>query len=245
MQNRYFSDEELVAYLDGESEHANIDEITSALKSDVKLNNRIDGLKIDKNELANSFDALKIGKMPDFLSEAPKGANDNMGIRNAIAASIVALVIGYGVGFTTSQNQPDWRDYVASYQALYTNDTLKNVALSDEAKKAELMLAAASIGKDISIDKLNGSTELEYKRAQVLGYEGMPLIQIAFLDTKGIPIALCIIRSGDKQKLDVEMETMEGMSSAKWSKEGYEYHLIGGKDDALISKIASQFSSTI
>lgn len=245
MQNRYFSDEELVAYLDGESEHTNMDEITSALKSDVKLNNRIDGLRLDTKELANSFDALEIGKMPDFLSEAPKSANDNTSIRNAIAASIVALVIGYGVGFTTSQNQPDWRDYVASYQALYTNDTLKNVALSNEDQKAELKLAAASIGKNITIEKLKNSTELEYKRAQVLGYEGMPLIQIAFLDTKGEPIALCIIRSGDQDKLGVEMEAMEGMSSARWSKEGYEYLLIGGKDDALIYKIASEFSKVI
>lgn len=245
MQNRYFSDEELVAFLDGEDDYANVAEITSALKTDANLANRIDELRLDTKQVAKSFEALKIGKMPELPSAPVTSANDNTGFRNAIAASILALVIGYGAGISTSNSQPDWRDYVASYQALYTNSTLKNVALSDATKQEELNRVAAAIGKTIPIEKLNISTQLEYKRSQVLGYKGKPLIQIAFLDSMGQPIALCIIRSDENEKLDLAMDSMEGMSSAKWSKEGYEYILIGGKDDALISRMASKFSDTI
>lgn len=245
MQNRYFSDEELVAFLDGEDDYANVAEITSALKSDSTLVKRVEDLRLDTKEIAKSFKALKMGEMPKLPSQKVAVAQSNSGFRNAIAASIFALIAGYGVGITTSQSQLDWRDYVAAYQALYTNSTLKNVALSDEAKQAELNRVAAAIGKTITIDKLNVSPQVEYKRSQVLGYEGKPLIQIAFLDSMGQPIALCIIRSSDTQKLDLEIDSMEGMSTANWSKDGYEYILIGGKDDDLISRMASKFSNNI
>ncbi len=245
MQKRYISDEELVAFLDGEDDYANVAEITSALKSDATLAKRIEDLRLDTSEISQSFGALKIGKMPELPSQPAANINYNSGIRNAIAASIIALVVGYGAGITTSNSQPDWRDYVAAYQALYTNSTLKNVALSEQAQQEELNRVAAAIGKTIEVDNLNVSSQVEYKRSQILGYEGKPLIQIAFLDSMGQPIALCIIRSDGNQKLELEMDSMEGMSSAKWSKSGYEYILIGGKDDALISRMASKFAETI
>lgn len=243
MEQRYFSDEELVAFLDGEDEFAPVEEITKALETDAELTKRLEALRIDTDKIAKSFGALKMGKMPE-LPPAPV-ANDNQGFGKMIAASVLALAIGFGAGISTSQSEPDWRDYVAAYQALYTNTTLKDVASSQQEQQQELTQVASAIGKNITLDKLNISPQLEYKRSQVLGYNGKPLVQIAFLDSMGQPIALCIIRSDEGKKLDLQMDSMEGMSTAAWSKDGYEYILIGGQNDALISRIASEFSSTI
>lgn len=243
MEQRYFSDEELVAFLDGEDEFAPVEEITKALETDAELAKRLEALRIDTDKIAKSFGALKIGKMPE-LPPAPV-ANDNQGFGKMIAASVLALAIGFGAGISTSQSEPDWRDYVAAYQALYTNTTLKDVASSQQEQQQELTQVASAIGKNITLDKLNISPQLEYKRSQVLGYNGKPLVQIAFLDSMGQPIALCIIRSDEGKKLDLQMNSMEGMSTAAWSKDGYEYILIGGQNDALISRMASEFSSTI
>lgn len=243
MEQRYFSDEELVAFLDGEDEFAPVEEITKALETDAELAKRLETLRIDTDEIAKSFGALKMGKMPE-LPPAPV-ANDNQGFGKMIAASVLALAIGFGAGISTSQSEPDWRDYVAAYQALYTNTTLKDVASSLQEQQQELTQVASAIGKNITLDKLNISPQLEYKRSQVLGYNGKPLVQIAFLDSMGQPIALCIIRSDEGKKLDLQMDSMEGMSTAAWSKDGYEYILIGGQNDALISRMASEFSSTI
>jgi len=244
MQERYFSDEELVAYLDGEEDFAPVAEIASAMKTDTKLVKRLDSLRLDTNEIAQSFDAIKMGKMPD-LPSAPAANDNGYSFRNAIAASIVAVVIGFGAGISVPQSQPDWRDYVASYQALYINSTLKDVNLPEAVKQSDLTRVASAIGKDIKVESLDILPEVEYKRSQILGYEGKPLIQIAFLDSMGQPIALCIIRSDEGKKLDMELDEMEGMSSAAWSKDGYEYILIGGQNQSLISRMASQFSSTI
>lgn len=243
MEQRYFSDEELVAFLDGEDEFAPVEEITKALETDAELAKRLEALRIDTDKIAKSFGALKMGKMPE-LPPAPV-ANDNQGFGKMIAASVLALAIGFGAGISTSQSEPDWRDYVAAYQALYTNTTLKDVASSQQEQQQELTQVASAIGKNITLDKLNISPQLEYKRSQVLGYNGKPLVQIAFLDSMGQPIALCIIRSDEGKKLDLQMDSMEGMSTAAWSKDGYEYILIGGQNDALISRMASEFSSTI
>lgn len=243
MEQRYFSDEELVAFLDGEDEFAPVEEITKALETDDELAKRLEALRIDTDKIAKSFGALKMGKMPE-LPPAPV-ANDNQGFGKMIAASVLALAIGFGAGISTSQSEPDWRDYVAAYQALYTNTTLKDVASSQQEQQQELTQVASAIGKNITLDKLNISPQLEYKRSQVLGYNGKPLVQIAFLDSMGQPIALCIIRSDEGKKLDLQMDSMEGMSTAAWSKDGYEYILIGGQNDALISRMASEFSSTI
>lgn len=243
MEQRYFSDEELVAFLDGEDEFAPVEEITKALETDAELAKRLEALRIDTDKIAKSFGALKMGKMPE-LPPAPV-ANDNQGFGKMIAASVLALAIGFGAGISTSQSEPDWRDYVAAYQALYTNTTLKDVASSQQEQQQELTQVASAIGKNITLDKLNISPQLEYKRSQVLGYNGKPLVQIAFLDSMGQPIALCIIPSDEGKKLDLQMDSMEGMSTAAWSKDGYEYILIGGQNDALISRMASEFSSTI
>lgn len=243
MEQRYFSDEELVAFLDGEDEFAPVEEITKALETDAELAKRLEALRIDTDKIAKSFGALKMGKMPE-LPPAPV-AKDNQGFGKMIAASVLALAIGFGAGISTSQSEPDWRDYVAAYQALYTNTTLKDVASSQQEQQQELTQVASAIGKNITLDKLNISPQLEYKRSQVLGYNGKPLVQIAFLDSMGQPIALCIIRSDEGKKLDLQMDSMEGMSTAAWSKDGYEYILIGGQNDALISRMASEFSSTI
>ena len=44
MQNRYFTDEELVAYLDGETEFAPVDDIDACVKTDSALRDRLKSL---------------------------------------------------------------------------------------------------------------------------------------------------------------------------------------------------------
>jgi anti-sigma factor RsiW len=246
MQDRYFTDEELVAYLDGEDDFAPVAEINFAVKNDDVLAQRIDDMRIDTEKIARSFEALRLGEMSE-LPEAPASNDNSKSFMNLIAASALALAVGFGAGFTSGQvnSQPGWREYVASYQALYINSTLKDVTEAASKNQNELSRVASAIGKDIQIENLNITSEVEYKRAQILGFNGKPLIQIAFLDSMGQPIALCIIRSDGEKGTDILPETMEGMSSASWNNKGYEYILIGGQNQSLIDRLASEFSRTI
>ena len=240
-EDRYFSDEELVAYLDGEVDFAPVDEITAALNNDTALIQRVEALRVDTAMIADSFEALAISDRarPDLPITPPATTP----YRQIAAAAAVALMVGYGAGYSTSDsNQANWETYVAAYQALYTNSTLAPVNQSEAAKQIELDRVAAAIGKDIKTASLQVSPEIDYKRGQVLGYEGKALIQLAFLSSTGEPMALCIIRSQKPNSKDVSISKMEGMSAASWSKDGYEFLLIGGTDYPLITRLAEKFS---
>ncbi len=243
-----FSDDELTAWLDGETEHTRADLIENAIESDPELRARVEHLSIDVDAMRGAFDAL-LTKAPappvfDRSQSMPKPANTWSGWRSAAAA--VAIIAAGAIGYMSANTQDtSWRGYVAAYQALYINETLASIDRPNEALGEELSRISNAIAKSIDLPALQAVDELKYKRAQVLGFEGRPLIQLAFLTDKGDPVALCIIRTEDGAKMSTVLEEMEGMSSASWADENFEYLLIGSGDDALIKKAAKAFSSTI
>ena len=201
---------------------------------------------------------------------APVPANDagrplaNWRLLAPMAASVVlavGLALGLGAllardgapdadGGSLMAGEAGWREYVAAYQALYTNATLASVEEDEAARRSELARVGAAIGLDLPLEALDASPAVTFKRAQLLGFEGRPLAQLAFLGGTGDPIALCIIRSGGNGAGEaggaaspVEVATMEGLSTASWSRGGFEYLLIGGTDEALIAGLAEGFAS--
>ena len=248
MGNR-FSDEELTAFLDGEKAHTPFREIEKALETDEELQRRLQSLDINKNDIAKSMDMLleNTPEAPAFETQAP--ANENSGwFRNSmIAACAASLIIFSGiVGYSIPDRQVDsWREYVAAYHYLYITSTLSSVDSSTEVAIAELETVGDAIGKQFQLENLKQFAGLEYKRSQILGFEGKPLAQLTFLSKMGTPIALCIIRSGSNEQEAISDATMEGMASASWARDGYEFLIIGGKDQVMIEEAAKHFAALI
>lgn len=246
MQDRYFSDEDLVAFLDGEADFAPVEAISAALATDQTLVRRLEALRVNKDAIAASFASLTPGDragpvLPDRL--APER---QFRARDLLLAAGLALVVGLGSGIMVSGlERPGWREYVAAYQALYSNVTLAHIEQTDAAKQAELTRVAAAVGKTVAVDTLQTMPEVEYKRAQILSFKGQALIQLAFLTSTGEPVALCVLRASGKETAAPRLRMMEGMSAAAWSGGGYEYLLIGGTDSALVSRMASEFAVTL
>ncbi|MCJ8308086.1 MAG: hypothetical protein MJH08_03385 [Hyphomicrobiales bacterium] len=254
-ERQTFTDEELVAYLDGEVEFTPADAITAALANDPALAQRLADLDVNKDALRSGFDLMldenQSPVLPQSLHSAmatpPKAANNNWLMAGSMAASIlVALFVGYGAGnFLNQPEAPGWKAYVASYQSLYSADTLRHVNASPEAQTTELERVAAAIGKSIDLAALQQNPDLTYKRAQVLSFKGKPLVQLAFLTKSGEPVALCILKSSKPDSAEMSQANLEGMSSASWNKDGYAYLLIGGDDPALISGLANSYRGAI
>lgn len=241
MTDRFFTDEELVAYLDGEHDFAPVDDIEQLLVDDPSLRKRLDRLKVDGDAIKDSFDHVRpINRRAPILPHI-----QSSGLRMQAVAMIacLALIIGGGLGFGArggASGPQGWKEYVAAYQALYINATLASVEISPDIQRLELKRISAAIGKDISLESLSVSPEISYKRAQILGFEGRPLAQLAFLSSTGAPLALCIIRMGGDEA-ETQFGKMEDMSTASWSQGEYEYLLIGGDDPQFIKRLAEQF----
>lgn len=250
-QQTYYSDEELVAFLDGETEFAPVEEIAAALEADPSLADRLAALRVDTEAIKKGFAPLALTDrpMPDLDDgQATRGQSHWAGIA---AAVLVALVVGFGAGRSLPgpdapvAKAPGWKAYVASYQSLYASDTLSHIDRPQDIKDTELARVAATIGKKLEASDLSAAPQVDYKRAQILNFKGKPLIQLAFLTQDGAPVALCILRTNKEDTAGVTAATLEGMSAASWSKGGYDYLLIGGTDQTLISDMAAQYIGSI
>ena len=101
------------------------------------------------------------------------------------------------------------------------------------------------MGKQLNLNLVSDVDRLDYKRAQVLGFEGQPIVHLAFLSKIGAPVALCIKRVGHPSKSAVHTTEMRGMSAVTWSKGNYEFLLVGGRDAELLTKAATKFAERL
>ncbi len=245
-----FSDEQLTAYLDGETDHIPADEISRALDRDAALRARLDRLSVETDDIADAFGRLLESAPPAPEVSLPEAAADQSSrwpSLHAIAAvAVLCLTVGWGAGYVTPRSDlTSWHDFVAAYQALYVNSTLAQVEQEDDAAASQLEHVAGAIGKPIDLSTLKQIEGLDYKRAQILGFEGQPLAQLTFLSEVGAPVALCIIRKQGEGDAEVELAELHGMSAASWSRDGYDYLLIGGSDAALIAATAGKLTNRL
>ena len=244
---RIFSDEDLTAYLDGEADSDLSSAIDAALETDADLGARLAGLDVPIAMIAQAFDAQLISAppMPDIAAAAPASANTNarprwlwgMGTFGTGLAAGLAVALFTGLG-TPEPAPRGWVSFVASYQALYTTATLATDDPSPEQAAQQLAKVSAAINLDLAA--LPQAQGLTFKRAQVLGFNGKPLVQIAYMRDDGTPVALCIIPAGpDPQTLN--MGAAEGMDIARWNTPGFGFLLIGGQDAAPLAREAETF----
>lgn len=247
-EQRIFTDEELTAYLDDEADADIRKSIDAALSDDTAIRDQLAALTIDHEQIRAAFDSLldhapAAMELPDVK---PQGVMNPTLYKMAVAA-LVALIVGVGVGINFSQDAKleGWRGYVAAYHTLYTEQTLASIDLSESTAQDDLSRASASIGKDISIETLQASDALSFKRTQLLAFKGNPLLQLTFVTVAGEPVALCILKKPNLADSEPRSVILEGMPATSWSKDGYDFILIGGSDSKLIEKAARVYAGII
>ena len=116
----------------------------------------------------------------------------------------------------------------------------RSVSLTEAERAAQLAEVSAALGLDLtSVPDAEGLT---LKRAQVLGFNGKPLVQLAYQRADGTPVALCIIPAGPDGKA-VSMGVAQGMELARWNTPGFGFLLIGGQDQQPLRNEADAFQS--
>lgn len=235
-----WSDEAIVAWLDGEMNNADAERFEQALNSDETLAARTDALMKSHCGIAEVFAPL-LDEAPQSRMQArlntllaeparPQGVNR----RTLIAASLSFLIIGSGLGFLArapsdddDDNGETIRSLEAQYMSLYSAETLTDVDSSSAMLSRGLTRTAQDIGLTLSQTQL-AIPGAELKMVRMLRYDSTSIAQIAWMHAEYGPMALCIspLRPASGTR-DIAEEKRHGMHIAWWQRSGYQFVLIG------------------
>jgi len=181
----------------------------------------------------------------------PVAANTNkaprfawpMGLAASFALGMVVMTaLGPNDSTDVASATPDWVETVASYQALYTTETLSGAVQDRTVSSAILARARDELGVD-----LTGALDIEgltFKRVQMLAIDGAPLIQMAYLDAEGRPFAFCLTMRDDADQ-DALSKMSWDLATSSWVEDGVGFVLVGGEDTDRVGEIAQQFRGVI
>lgn len=242
-----FSDEVLTAYLDGELPSKDRGDLAAALSDDPLLQARLQALDLDIPLVRASFD--------DVLEHVPAPpaelmitkARLRLTVPVAVMAMAASVLLGVFLGAFLFQSDvgvagDDWKMAVAKYQVLYVPETLAVPGPSRESQSERLASLSDALGRDLSA--ATAVSSLEFKRAQMLGFNGEPLVQMAYVSSVGIPYAICVTKV-DEANQGPQPATIEGLAASFWVRDGYGYIIIGGQDEGYVTRIASEVSQQI
>lgn len=264
------TDEDLVAYLDGELTSDARTQMVRRLASDHDLQRRLVLLSGGHRPFREAFAPL-LDQAPQARLEAmlaslpgpqvsPEAVRPHRGwnsIAKAIAASLLLFLAGLGAGWLAPPRNPllgepaseeslldeNWRQAVAEYLTLYTAETLATIPDAPTVREQELGAVGARMGLALSPQNI-ALANIFFKRAQLLEYDGKPLGQLIYLDPENGPMALCIIVDG-KPSTGHRVEQREGLNIVYWSRGRYSFMLIGQAPSSRLQEYASALSDRL
>ena len=237
-------DELLVAFLDGELDEPERTRISQLIETDGTVAARFDFLSASELPYRAAFEPM-LAEAPEAKLNAMLAALPSPSVqkpravwssRRGFLAAAACLVAGVAIdrtllglqgqfGEDADHDDSDWRAVVAQYMELYTPETLSALPDDPATQAAELRATGARIGLSLTPQAV-ALSGLSLKRAQLLEYDDKPLAQIAYLDPRHGPVALCIVPSNAGQSAP-EMESRNGMNVVYWSTASHAFMLIG------------------
>ncbi|SLN53967.1 anti-sigma factor [Pseudooctadecabacter jejudonensis] len=248
-----FSDTELKLYLSGALAEDRVPELEDALAVDDALEARLLTLDLEAaSDLREAFAHVPLAENVQTLTQltqsaakidAPvRGKLRQWGVPALAAAASFALAVVV-TGQSPEPVALDWKDAVAIYQSLYTEDTLANLQVDSAALDQQLSLSAQALGRDLPRDAVGDLDGLPLLRAQILGIDDAPLIQMAYLTEDGQPVAFCMTEGGDAA--DVVAQTLSGLPTVHWSDGRFSYMIVGDVPADRLSRMADQVRQTL
>jgi anti-sigma factor RsiW len=260
VQDRKPSDEMLVAFIDGELDAEQSAEIEALIDADKGVAERFEFLSRSDLPYGDAFapllaaapDAKLAAMLASIASTQRKAPFLGMSRRGFLGAAAACLIAGIAIDrgiieVSHRLSKPDegaeWRAVVAEYLELYTPDTLSAPAGDRAAQSAQLDQVGSKLGISLTPETV-ALPGADFRRAQVLEYDGKPLAQIAYLDPEDGPMALCIVPS-DKGQAEPDMERRHGMNVVYWSNATHAFMLIGHSTADRMKVMADSVRSTL
>ncbi|VVO70622.1 hypothetical protein PS850_01311 [Pseudomonas fluorescens] len=250
--HRIPSDEQLVAYLDDQLDPEQRSRIDAAIAEDSLLNLRLQWLARSSLPFKDAYDQAgrqapvdRLQSMLDSLPSPERPAMDRRWFLAAAAALVVSGVVAdrLFIGWQRGQQQNDWRALMADYMALYVPQTLDHLPGDEAAQRAQLRTIDARLGLTLVPANL-ALPRAQFKRAQILEYDGVPMAQVIWIDPAHGPLALCVTRSSSGSR-PFAHEHRRGLDVVYWADMEHAWMLIGHNPAAELEDMASLLRTRI
>jgi hypothetical protein len=240
------SDEQLVAYLDDQLDTDQRNRVAAAIAEDSTLNLRLQWLARSSLPFQEAYDELArqapVDRLQAMLDTLPSPARPGMSRRWFLAAAAGLVMSGVladrlFLGWQASQPKHNWRGLVADYMALYVPETLEHLPNDEAVQRAQLRTLDSRLGLNLSPAQL-ALPRAEFKRAQILEYDGVAIAQITYLDPAHGPVALCVTRSNTGSR-NLAHERRHEMNVVYWADMEHAWMLIGHNPLSELEEMAT------
>ncbi|WP_065261630.1 anti-sigma factor family protein [Pseudomonas bananamidigenes] len=246
------SDEQLVAYLDEELDCEQRSQLDSLVADDPLLNLRVQWLSRSNLPYRDAYDELArqapLDRLQARLDAAPSPQRPGFSRRWFIGAAAAGMALA-GVAADRlflgwqAQQSNDWRERVGDYMAMYVPQTLEHLTTDEASQLAQLRTVDTRLGLSLSPAKLK-LPSAQFKRAQLLEYDGVPIAQMTWLDATHGPLALCVTRSNSGSQA-LAHERRHGMNVVYWTEREHAWMLIGHNPIAELEDLAKMFKERL
>lgn len=246
------SDEQLVAYLDDQLDSEQRRRIDAAIAEDSLLNLRLQWLARSSLPFKNAYDELArqapTERLQSMLDTLPSPGRPAMNRRWFLAAAAGLVVCGVVadrlfLSWQSSSQKNSWRARVADSMALYVPQTLDHLPSDEAAQRAQLRTIDARLGLNLAPARL-ALPRAQFKRAQILEYDGVPIAQMTWLDPAHGPLALCVTRANSGSR-PFAHERRRGLNVVYWADMEHAWMLLGHNPAAELEDMARLLRSRL
>ncbi|MDE2229723.1 MAG: anti-sigma factor [Alphaproteobacteria bacterium] len=262
------SDENLIAYLDGELDESETLAIAEALARDDELRARAQRLDAGARLIRVAYDDILREAVPERLIAAARGERGLTMLRRAmarlarwrralgerpwwigvpVAASLVGLMIGGGVGYLAGTQQiasltaqqdlvtagagVNWLDNVAGYHKLFVKAGSNDRALMDVPADGNGDAARkAGLPPDFRLPNLK-PWSLQFQGARLLVINGQPATQLFYTtDNQSLGPLTFVEAMSSKPDLAPTFDRRDDLNILYWRHHGHAYALVGTAD---------------
>lgn len=252
-------DTHLMAYVDGNLSETHRMEVDTAVNESPELARRIADMRASMLPYARAFDRQALPRVPpgvimcvealaciDAKAPAPRSGAARLWLATAFIAgaffcgtTLKLMSSDLGISLSSS-GASAWVQAVASYQDLYSRETLVNVTEDPKLTEKVVHSMRQTDGLAVRIPDLR-DVGLTFKRIQRLQFDGKPLAQIVYLPEHGEPIALCVINDARPAEA-MHVQQHGDMKAVVWRQDRLNYVLLG-KDRADLDSLGRRISS--